>query len=149
MTPAFHVCSFSIDGRFELSLEEKILLFCSADQWQQHYGPMDLICDEHFFNYIVREGLDELYMNIVPLPEGTDLVETALKTAPIGHVYLGIDVVVDEGLEVFRYANLFKAEGPNDLLRDGLAFYPKRSVKESIELLEVLPEWIEDFVENT
>jgi hypothetical protein len=142
MIPAFHVCSFSQDGRTELSYEEKALLYCSADQWQRYNGPVDLICDEHFLNYILREELDHLYMNIVPLTEGDDIVDVALRTAPIGHVYLGLDVVVDGVVEEFRFKDLFAAKSPNDLSREGLISYPKRTVKESAELLEEIPEFI-------
>jgi len=142
MIPAFHVCSFAFDNRFELTLEEKILLFCSADQWQRYHGPMDLICDRHFLDYIIREGLDELYMNIVPLEDGPDIVDIGLKTAPIGHVYLGLDVVVSGEMNSFRWADMFKAEGPNDLSREGLISYPKLSAKEAVALLEEVPDWI-------
>jgi hypothetical protein len=81
-------------------------------------------------------------MNIVPLTEGDDIVDVALRTAPIGHVYLGLDVVVDGAIEEFRWSDLFAAKSPNDLSREGLISYPKRTVKESAELLEEIPEFI-------
>lgn len=145
MIPAFHAYSFGFDDRIELTRDEKIKLFCSADQWQRHNGPMDLICDEHFFNYIHREGLDELYMNIVPLPECDSLIhvpDTALRTAPIGHVYLGLDVVVEGPVFEYKWRDLYKATGPDIADLSALPVYPKRGLDESVWLLEEVPEWI-------
>lgn len=142
MIPAFHVCSFTQGDRIELSIEEKISLYCSATQWAKHNGPIDLICDEHFLNYILREGLDELYMNIVPLPEGDDVVELALKTAPIGHVYLGLDVVVNPETTDFRYKDLFQSTGPEDLSLENLPQYPKQ---DKLGILEDAPDWVSEY----
>lgn len=145
MIHGFHVGTFAFDDRMELSEDEKVLLYCSADQWQRHHGPLSLICDEHFYRFILREGLVELYMDIVPLPECTPetIVETALRTAPIGYVYVGLDVVVDGTEKDFGWKDLFQAKGPDLPDLTGLAEYPKRTVKESVELLEALPGWIE------
>jgi hypothetical protein len=140
MIPAFHAYSFSNDNRMELDIEEKIALYCSATQWEKLYGPIDLICDVHFFNYVLREGLDDLYMNIVALPEGEDVVEQGLKTAPIGHVYLGIDVVVAPEMAEFRYKNLFQAKGPDDISKlNGLPEYP---IVDGVKFLDEIPEFI-------
>lgn len=142
MIPAFHVFSFANDARMELSLDEKIKLYCSATQWAAHNGPIDLICDKYFLDYILRESLQDLYMNIVPLEEGEDMVETALRTAPIGHVYLGVDVVVDGPVSVFTWSDLFKATSPNGLSREGLRPYPKKDLKDMVALLDEVPDFI-------
>jgi hypothetical protein len=100
-----HTYSFAPFTRFELGEREKLVMAASAIQWQKHNGPIALVCDEPFFDFVTREGLDELYVDIQPLPEIPSTINqnsfwAAAKIysyllAPVGSFHIDTDVVLN------------------------------------------------------
>ena len=50
-----------------------INLIVGAMNWQQESGPAIIFADEPFYKMLVRTGAEEIYQDIIPLPEDADM----------------------------------------------------------------------------
>ena len=62
--------------------ESKLLsLINECLDWQSFKGPCVIFVDEPFYRFLVRTGIDELYQDIIPLPDEVKTEEEAIEYA--------------------------------------------------------------------
>jgi hypothetical protein len=49
--------------------------------WQELKGPCIIFVDEPFYDFLVRAGLEEIYQDVIPIPEELDTVESVIEYA--------------------------------------------------------------------
>lgn len=83
---------------------ETLTLFQSIMAWNKHNGPIVLMADAPFIDFIIRMGLDEFYIDIIELPPIENVNQDvfwaasklqALQMMGAGHYFIDIDLVVD------------------------------------------------------
>lgn len=57
------------------SPEELICMMRSSLEWQEHNGPMIAVVDEPFYDLLYRNQLEDLYQDIIPIPEEVETEE--------------------------------------------------------------------------
>jgi hypothetical protein len=57
------------------SPEELICMMRSSLEWQEYNGPMIAVVDEPFYDLLYRNQLEDLYQDIIPIPEEAETEE--------------------------------------------------------------------------
>jgi hypothetical protein len=50
-----------------------INLVVSSLNWQENYGPAIIFVDAGFYRFMMRTGIEDIYHDIIPLPENADM----------------------------------------------------------------------------
>jgi hypothetical protein len=50
-----------------------IELIVSALEWQETSGPCIIFVDEPFYRFLLRTKIEDIYQDVIPLPEGSDM----------------------------------------------------------------------------
>ena len=74
---------YQIGLESELPLSEPKLLSLINEclSWQSLKGPCIIFVDEPFYRFLVRTGIDEIYQDILPLPQDVKTEEEAVAYA--------------------------------------------------------------------
>lgn len=48
-------------------------LIISSLKWQEEFGPAIIFVDADFYRFMARTGIEDLYHDIIPFPEDTDM----------------------------------------------------------------------------
>jgi hypothetical protein len=83
---------------------ETLTLLQSITSWNKHNGPMILMADAPFIDFIERIGLKHLYADIIELPPLENINENvfwaaskmqAIKMMGVGYYFVDIDLILD------------------------------------------------------
>ena len=86
---------------------ETLTLLQSITSWNKHNGPMILMADAPFIDFIERIGLKDLYSDVIELPPLENINESvfwaaskmqAIKMMGVGYYFVDIDLILDAPL---------------------------------------------------
>jgi hypothetical protein len=70
-----------LESRLPMGELETLSLVNECLDWQLFKGPCIIFVDEPFYRFLVRTGIDEIYQDIIPLPEDIKTEEEAIEYA--------------------------------------------------------------------
>jgi len=83
---SFYICIVKDKIGYQIGLSSSlplgqggmIDLIISALDWQDAHGPCVIFVDEPFYRFLLRTNIEDIYQDIIPLPEGAD-VDVAME----------------------------------------------------------------------
>lgn len=83
-----------------MSQAKMLNLVLGSLDWQKTSGPAIIFVDEPFYSFLVRSGIEEIYQDVIPLPEEIETEYAACMFAatlfPIEIFRVEEDVIADD-----------------------------------------------------